>query len=207
MKRKCTWLDIALPLLVCPLWSGPRTRHGCVPERGWRSHLRRGPGHYGRGLRTERPGGWPVADPGSRRPGVGDSRRNDDPGPQHCRRVRVGGLLAGSRIRRLFEAALETIFRQVVWTLRQFNLGDDVKLSAGAWLSTSTCRRRRPSSPRRPFGGPAFGAGIESLSGHSITLSPGTASTGTGAAGIPPVPCIALRSTRKTITTSRMRST
>ncbi|MDM8008522.1 MAG: GerMN domain-containing protein [Phycisphaerae bacterium] len=72
------------------------------------------------------------------------------------------------------EATLETIFRQVVWTLRQFDLGDDVKLSAGG---VPLYEYLPPAPTIEPKAGirvaPAFEAGVESLSGRSITLSPG----------------------------------
>ena len=72
------------------------------------------------------------------------------------------------------EVTVENVFRQVVATLRQFGLGDDVKLTAnGAPLYTYL--------PPTPAIAPkvvaeaqaSAEAGTLSLSGHSITLSPG----------------------------------
>lgn len=79
------------------------------------------------------------------------------------------------------ELSLETIFRQVVWTLRQFDLGDDVKLGAnGVALheylpaAPSVAPKATEAQPKASSMAVAgIEAGIQSLTGRSITLSPG----------------------------------
>ncbi len=73
----------------------------------------------------------------------------------------------------LSDAAMETIFRQVVWTLRQFSLGDDVKLSANGVPLHEYLPAAPSITPKAEVEAAALEVDIQSLSGHSITLSPG----------------------------------
>jgi N-acetylmuramoyl-L-alanine amidase len=72
----------------------------------------------------------------------------------------------------LDELRLESTFRQVTWTLRQFGLAGDARLTVDGKLLSSylpSPPRISPRPPRRAADTSTFGA----LSGHSITLSPG----------------------------------
>jgi N-acetylmuramoyl-L-alanine amidase len=71
----------------------------------------------------------------------------------------------------LDEAALETIFKQVNWTLRQFGLDKDVKITANGQPLSNYLPPAPSIEPRAAPEGDVSITG--SLTGRSITLSPG----------------------------------
>jgi len=175
MKRKCKWLYLALPLLLCPFLIG--TAQAAVEVfigQNGDFVMVNDPGIMDpvtavRALAAGPSAVWGAAGLYSAIPRGTAVQRLDVVGNSVTVDFSETMVSAG-----LDEAMLEDIFNQVKWTLGQFDLPRDVNLTVNGRPLYSYLPPAPTIEPRVGAEvAPMAGVGIQSLSGHSITLSPG----------------------------------